>query len=94
MCSNFDFFGEFFTNIEKLLQIYAPNAKRSGISAEAAVLLTVYSEFPDIELRVNPEIISELSAKGLIQPQNGKNKITSKGAILAKAFIALRKANF
>ncbi len=89
-----DIWNSFFGMLNDLIDIITPYAERSGICAESAILLTVYSEFPDFSISVRDEFINELKSKGLIKLEDSKPVITSKGAILAKSFIQLRKANF
>ena len=89
-----DFWSSFFNKLPYVLEIFKANAKRSGISEYSAVLLTIYSEFPDIYIPIKEEIKQELISKDLINVDDDKITVTSKGAILAKSFIQLRKANF
>lgn len=89
-----DIWNSFFTNLPRLNELVKPYALRSGISVESAILLTVYNEFPDINISVNEKLIEELEKRGLIKLADNKVIVTSKGAILSKAFIELRKANF
>ena len=94
MNENHDFFDTFFINLSKLLEIYEPIAKRSGISAESAVLLTALWDYEGMRLPVKNDLFDELIEKKLICFTDNKYKTTGKGAILAKSFIELRKANF
>lgn len=89
-----DIWKEFFGMLPRLEEALASYAKRSGISTDSAILLTVYSEFPDINIPVRDEFVEELKKKGLINVSDGKTEVTSKGAILAKSFIQIRKQNF
>ena len=94
MKKGFEFWGDFWSSLPAIRNCLAPNAARSGISADAAILLIVVYEFPLIEFPVNYDISEELSTKGLIEMVNGNLKITSKGSILAKSFQGQLKANF
>ena len=84
----------FFKNLPILSQAILPHAKRSGISTDSAILLTIYSEFPDISIPVREELVEELKCKGLISVGDGRITVTSKGAILAKAFKQIRDTIF
>ena len=88
-----DIWTEFFCFLPQYIKALKPYAKRSGISVHSAMLLTVYCESPDIDIPVRDEFIAELKDKGLIYINEGKAEITSKGSILAKSFIQIRKQN-
>ena len=87
-----DYWNAFFLNIDSIKEIIKPYAQRSGISTDSAMLLTVYSEFPNLNIPARDEFISELTNKGLVIIQNEKAVVTSKGAILAKSFISARNS--
>lgn len=89
-----DFFDSFFLNLPKLIELITPYAKRSLITAEGAILLMIYSEFPNLKLPVKAEIELELISKGLVKIEQDKPVVTSKGAILAKSFIGAKKDKF
>ncbi len=82
----------FFLNFDSIKEIIKPYAQRSGISTDSAILLTVYSEFPNLNIPARDEFIIELINKGLVVLENEKTVVTSKGAILAKAFISARNS--
>lgn len=88
-----DIWTKFFSFLPQYIKALTPYAKRSGISVHSAILLTVYSEFPDAYIPITDEFIDELKCKGLIDINEGKTEITSKGSILAKSFIQIRKQN-
>ena len=81
----------FFDSLPKVREKIESAAKRSGISADAAILLTVIYEFPKLKLPVDKAMFDELISKGLIS-NDGEYTATGKGAILAKAFIELRNS--
>jgi len=89
-----DVWNSFFSTLSNLKDIIKPYAERSGICAESAILLTVYSEFPDLSISVRDEFVNELKSKGFIKLEGNKPTVTSKGAILAKSFIQVRKQFF
>ena len=89
-----DFWSGFWTALPEIRRALSQNAARSGLSADAAILLTVYYEFPEIQIPVNPAITEELLKKGLVEINGDIPKVTSKGAILAKSFVGVRNANF
>lgn len=88
---NKNYWCDFFKSLPKVLEKIQSAAKRSGISADAAILLTVIYEFPKLKLPVDKTMLDELILKGLIL-NNGEYTATGKGAILAKAFIELRNS--
>ena len=65
-------------------------SKRSGISVDAAILLTVIYENNNQNLPVEKCLYKELYEKGLITEIDG-GTVTGKGAILAKSFAEIRK---
>lgn len=67
-----------------------PVSKRSGISADAAILLTVIYENNNTNLPIEKYLYKELFDKGLISEIDG-GAVTGKGAILAKSFSEIRK---
>lgn len=89
-----DFWNSFWSALPEIRKALEPSAKRSGISSDAALLLTVLNEFPDISLPTDIKLINELAARGLIILNEGKPTVTSKGAILSKAFEGVRKKEF
>ncbi len=80
----------FWESIPKLLEKTEPIAKRSGLTADGAILLTVINDYPRINLPIEAKFFDELISKGLITDKNGY-EVTGKGAILAKAFSEIRK---
>jgi len=63
-----------------------PFAKRSSISADAAIALVIISDFQGFKNYIDPKIKSELSDSGLCEYNENGISVTGKGAILAKSF--------
>lgn len=80
----------FWDNLPKLMELTEPIAKRSGLTALEAVILTIINDYPQLNLPINIEIFDKLISKGMIL-DNNCYKVTGKGAILAKAFSEIRK---
>ncbi len=80
----------FMENLIKLREKTESLAKRSGITADAAILLTIINDYPKINLPFDKKLYDELISKGLITYKN-EYQVTGRGAILAKAFSEIRK---
>ena len=80
----------FFEKIEIIREKISPFAKRSGISEDAAILLTIIYFFPNKDLPINDELYEQLKLKGLIIGDESYSA-TGKGAILAKSFSEILK---
>ena len=82
---------DFFEQLEKNREKISASAKRSGISEDSAILLTIIYHFPKIRLPIKEELFEELKIKGLILEENGFY-VTGKGAILAKSLTQILKS--
>ncbi len=78
-------FESFFEKIPEFENAVSAVAKRSGLSASAALCLMAIYKFPNTKLFCD-SILNELCQKGLAESLNDSFKITGKGAILAKSF--------
>lgn len=78
---------DFFEQLPLIKEKIETAAKRGGISADAALLLTVIYEYTQYNLPIKAEIFSELISKGFIEENLN---ITSRGAIFAKSLIQIR----
>ena len=88
-----NYWNSFFNSLPVVREKLEPYAKRSGISVDSAILLTVYADFPDLFLPVKDEFIEELKKVGFIKIEEGNPILTSKGSILSKSFMQIRDAN-
>lgn len=72
-----------------------PLSKRSLISVDAALMLVILCEFPELLLYFEESVKAELICRGFAEYNEDKLTATSKGEILAKSFIAaIKKLNY
>ena len=83
----------FWKTIPELRQVVSSQAKRSGISSDAALLLTAAYMYPKTDILADEKLKNELLNKSLVEYTDDGLKVNSRGAILAKSFCnALEKA--
>ena len=85
-------FDTFFEKLPEFENAISATAKRSGLTASAALCLMAIYKFPKCK-HLCDGILDELFQKGLIEKLNDCFAVTSKGAILAKSFYNVLERN-
>ncbi len=92
MAGLYDIWNNFFNSLDSIKRGIEPIANRSGLTADSALLLIIINDYSDITPCENENLIKPLCDKGLIEYNESKPFVTSKGAILAKSLsMALKK---
>lgn len=86
---------EFNKIIPEIKYCLLPLAKRSLISADAALMLVALCDFPELILYFEESVKLQLIDRGFAEYNGNRLVATSKGEILAKSFVnAIKKLNY
>lgn len=92
MAELYNIWNSFFNSVADIKNGIEPTAKRSGLTADTALLLIIINDYPEINIPISENLIKTLCDKGLTEYTEKGFKVTSKGAILAKSFeLTLKK---
>ncbi len=92
MAELYNVWNNFFNSLTELKGQIEPIAKRSGLTTDSALLLIIINDYSVITPCADEKIFKMLCDKGLIEYNESKPLVTSKGAILAKSLsMALKK---